>query len=501
MLGVPATFTLLLLSYLIFRTLVLYTYRILYHPLARFPGPKISAATRWREAYYDLFYGMGGQYTREISRMHEEYGPVLRIGPNEISVNDPWFHEQVYATHPEVRNKIPMIANILGTTEGTFGSIDHHMHRKRKAACSVFFSDSNIVKAEPMLRRHVENFSNRLKEGGSAAVWKLRVNFIALKLDIFSNFAFGSPLGLQEDPKEANGWDDTMEVFGVVGPWLKMFPWILPIAVNFNPTLVNTVWPAIGRILFLRQAEKAIQNLPRFEDQKNNEPTGLFQVLLESNLSDHDKDVPRIAQEGSEMLSASGTTARVMSSCMFWLLERPETLRRLQKELDEAIPDPGQIPLTKELEKYPYMDAVIKESLRMAAPVATRLPLVAPRAIQYKEWSIPAGTAISVNGRDVLHNPDIFDDPHTFLPERWLAVKKIPDQFFVPFGKGTRMCLGRYLAMKELQTTVATLFRRFEFELVDTMRENDVEVVRDCFLTDVKPGSSGVKVRVAGLRD
>ncbi|TAQ83096.1 hypothetical protein B7494_g8578 [Chlorociboria aeruginascens] len=508
--GSPLGAIVFLVSSSVVITLSLAIYRIFYHPLSRFPGPKLAAASRWYEAYYDLCYGMGGQYTAEIRRMHEKYGPIVRIGPNEVSVSDPDFHEVVYAPAPAVRNKIPMIANILGTTAGTFGSMDHYVHRKRRAATSRFFSVDNIAKAEPIIREHVERFCTRLQQGQAAAtVWEVRVQFMALKLDIFYDFAFADSLKLQQNPEDALAWDGTMEAIAICAPWVKMFPWILPIAVKLNPTMVHAVWPAVARVLKLnhriyKQAEISAIDPKGFVDEKKGDqrPAPLFQTLLESNLPDQEKSTWRMSQEGSEMFAASGTTARVMSACMFYLHERPETLKLLQQELDERIPDPRRIPALKTFESFTYMQAVIRESLRMAAPVATRLPLVAPSVIEYGDWCIPAGTPVSVNQRDLLHDPAIYDDPFTFKPERWLATGKdvIPERFFVPFNKGTRMCLGRDFAMAELQTTIAYLIRRFDFQLVDTTREKDVEVVRDCFLSEPRPGSRGVKVRVVDIR-
>jgi hypothetical protein len=89
------------------RILSIVVYRLFFHPLAKIPGPRIAAATWVYEIYFDFY--LGGQFFSEIGRLHEIYGPIIRITPNEVHVNDPELIETVYPGGWKKTNKDPYL--------------------------------------------------------------------------------------------------------------------------------------------------------------------------------------------------------------------------------------------------------------------------------------------------------------------------------------------------------------------------------------------------------
>lgn len=89
----------LLLTYYALRSI----YRITLHPLAKFPGPKVPAITRWYEAYYEVFVdGTGGKFGEKIEEWHKQYGPIIRINPFELHVDDPEYYDVLFNFDPHL---------------------------------------------------------------------------------------------------------------------------------------------------------------------------------------------------------------------------------------------------------------------------------------------------------------------------------------------------------------------------------------------------------------
>nr|XP_010911364.2 cytochrome P450 71A1-like [Elaeis guineensis]XP_010932407.1 cytochrome P450 71A1 [Elaeis guineensis] len=177
---------------------------------------------------------------------------------------------------------------------------------------------------------------------------------------------------------------------------------------------------------------------------------------------------------------AGGTESSAMT--VEWaiseLLKRPEIFKKATEELDRVIGRHRWVE-EKELHHLPYIEAIIKETMRMH-PVA---PMLVPR--QCREdcnvagYDIPAGTRVLVNVWTIGRDPTIWDAPEEFRPERFIGSTidvKGQDFELLPFGSGRRMCPGYSLGLKVIQVSLANLLHGFAWRLPDGMKVEDLSM-------------------------
>jgi len=114
---------------------VVAVYRLFFHPLAKFPGPKLAAVTRWYEAYYDVY--LNGQYQFQIGELHKKYGPIVRIRPDELHINDSSIFNELYRQDGRW-NKYDLSTNAMAIPGAAVFTADHDTHKRRPAPLNPF---------------------------------------------------------------------------------------------------------------------------------------------------------------------------------------------------------------------------------------------------------------------------------------------------------------------------------------------------------------------------
>lgn len=166
----------------------------------------------------------------------------------------------------------------------------------------------------------------------------------------------------------------------------------------------------------------------------------IFHELLNSDLPPEEKSDVRLADE-AQLVVAAGliTTSWALTVASFHISNNPNINLKLREELRAA----GAASLDwHKLEQLPYLYGCVHEAMRLAHGVTTRLPRLAPdMELHYKDWVIPRNTPVSMSNVDILMDENIFPEPKTFKPERWIGRPDL-ERYFVPFSKGPRSCAG-----------------------------------------------------------
>ena len=219
-------------------------YRLLFHPLAQFPGPKLAAATWWYEFYFEIV--LHGQFYKEIERLHSIYGPIVRINPTEVHIKDPDWYDELYAAGGRKRDKSDWY-NARSGGESVFSTVGHDHHRLRRAALNQYFSKASIVKLEDLIQDKVDRLADTFRasmvKGESI---ETHTAFVAMTLDVISHYAFGKSFGLLEIPGFSPEWKHNLHGAIEAGIISRYLPWLIDIL--FKMPLWLAIWmnPVVG---------------------------------------------------------------------------------------------------------------------------------------------------------------------------------------------------------------------------------------------------------------
>ncbi|KAL1882890.1 hypothetical protein Daus18300_000528 [Diaporthe australafricana] len=428
------------------------------HPLYKIPGPRLAAASYLNEFYHDII--LGGRYTHAIKRMHEEFGPIVRINPWEVHCNDIDFAEEIFIVGGRKRDK-PMHhvwAAGIGPTN-TFGAASHDLHRSRKAPLAKMFSHAMISRLESEINGYVNRLCDKLLEESGKGSFDVTVAYSCFTSDAIFRYCFGESNGfLDQVGWEPNFREPSLAVIKY-SLLFKYFPSLMKIqqyAVWFLDYLPSDI-AFIVRSLKVTIPELAFKTKARLDAGIRFDRPTIFETLINSDLKGEEKRLDRLVDEAVQIVTAgTETTSWALRVITYHLLDKPGVMERLRKELSENVEDAKSLPAWTTLEKLPYMSAVIQEGLRLSYGVSGPIALEAPNEdLIYRgefnkkpvEFILPRGSAMAMSSYIMHHDESVFPDSHSFIPERWLVEqqqrRKGPEKGFMGFSKGPRICLGK----------------------------------------------------------
>ncbi|KAL2060597.1 hypothetical protein VTL71DRAFT_9238 [Oculimacula yallundae] len=447
---------------------------IQYRRLKSFKGP-------WLAAWTDLWlakslFGMGPDHYLMLSNVCQDYGSVARIGPNMLVTTSPELLTRMSAARsPYVNwyqgvNMPPGIHNILSQCDE-----DKHSHRRKQMADGYAGKTNRSI--EPNIDKHVQTLLAliRTKYISTSTSFKpidmaRRISFFTI--DVITDIAFGQPFGdLASDTDKYDYISLTEELMPLMSRVTN---------IPLLRTMFMTTWGA--KILF-----------PSNPDKGPGKMAAITKDLVQKRFAKKEIDHQDMLSIIFSIIAGSDTTATAIRAIILYLATHGPVLIKLQAEIDDFVKsststrDQSSVIKNSDAKELRFMQAVIREGLRMFPPAPSMVTKVAPPQGDIIELdiygtgiservTIPGGTLVSIALWGLQRNKRLFgDDAELFRPERWLIddqeelarLERIVD---LNFGHGKYQCPGKPIAWMELNKCIFELFRNFDFQVVDPTR-------------------------------
>ncbi|KAL1859770.1 hypothetical protein VTK73DRAFT_7447 [Phialemonium thermophilum] len=506
--------------------------------LRKYPSPSILAAlsSLWlmRETYYR-------RRSRAIHEAHRRLGPVIRVAPNQLIFNEPQAVPDIYG-HVAARKIVKDVFydSMAGAHRSLVTARDHEEHGRKRRYLSNVFALRTIVEMEPVIRNNIGHLLRKMDEfceqacdsafettkGGvetkSTRVLDMRNWFNYFTLDVIADMAFGISMGFVETGSD-QCYGETKEGTKYAIP---SFVPMLHKGIRYSLTLAQLVDVGHNKLAksvtscsrWLRKvtgmaAAVDYENFCRNHLKKRlaaGAPDRRCRDFMDRVIRDRegvDRKLPfgELMADTSNMMNAgSETTAAALCSTLWFLVSNPSCFQKLRAEIDERIrpDDPESIVPYDRIRDARYLRACIDEAMRLRPPIGYALQrlVVDPSGATIAGRHVRQGTVVAVSPVTIQRNETLYPEPDRYNPDRWLDESN-PQQisalktFDIVFSQGPRACIGRHLAIVEMQILISSLVRRYDFRLCE-----DGQDLKTLDLFNANPGPLPLQVRRRELK-
>ncbi|XP_045714592.1 cytochrome P450 4A11 isoform X2 [Phyllostomus hastatus] len=295
-----------------------------------------------------------------------------------------------------------------------------------------------------------------------------------MTLDTIMKCAFSQQGSIQTDRNSQSYLQAIEDIKNLIHSRLRSFFYQNDIIYGLTPEGRRNHWACqlahqhTDRVIKLRKAH--LQEEGEMKEVKRKKHLDFLDILLFARMENGsclpDKDVR--AEVDTFMFEGHDTTASGISWILYSLAAHPEHQHRCRKEIQSLLGHDASI-TWDQLDQMPYTTMCIKEALRLYPPV----PFVGRelnKPITFPDGrSLPRGIKLSLSFYGLHHNPKVWPNPEVFDPSRFAPGSDLHSHAFLPFSGGSRNCIGKNFAMKEMKVAVALTLLRFELA-VDPFR-------------------------------
>ncbi|KAF7187556.1 Pisatin demethylase [Pseudocercospora fuligena] len=467
-------------------SMIVFTVRVYYFsPLCSISGPFLVRFTR---LWYAI-HAYHGHIEQDLAALHAKYGKIVRIAPHEYSIDDPEAVNIIYGRGSKFRKADFYAASERPGHPNLFSQRDVAQHDRDRRKYNYAYTMSAMVSYEKYVDDCVELLSCKLAEqkGPIDMAWWLH----CFAFDVIGAITFSKRFRFLDAGEDVQGLIETVHgnalyatVFGIFHELYALIfhvkAWLSKVGI-LNASGQAFMQDFAGGLLRTRRQQ--LESIDKGElnpEVDDDRPKDFLAKYMGQHLKDpsHFSIGDVMNGLGANINAGSDTTSTTLSAILYHVHKNPEVLAKLRQELEENERN-GNIssPITfKQAQSLPYLQAVIKETLRIHPAVGITLPRVVPQGgVHIAGHFFPDNEVVGINPYVAHRNKDVFgEDADLFRPEWWLeqSNKGEMEKYFMAFEMGSRSCIGRNVALLEITKAVPELLRRFEFQLLDEDKWN-----------------------------
>lgn len=343
--------------------------------------------------------------------------------------------------------------------------------KNMRSILGISFSTGKIKMMSTLMTDPINNFLKNI-EKEKEEPFDITIFFKKLTFDIVCRSAFGITTNVQnnETTKFVQSVYSLFEVDSSdILPIVSIcFPEFEPI-----PTYIRHIIDAIRNMINLPSSRVVVKTCREIIDSRKKSeyhPPDLLQTILnaegdsveEKKLSTDEV----ISNALAFMLAGYDTTSSTLGWCSYYLACHPEIQERLRQEINDNIEGNEEIQYN-DLNNFQYMDQFVSEALRLSPLTIIVINRVCAEDFKYKDITIPKGAIILVPNSILQKDPNYWEEPEKFDPDRFSLENrgKINPFIYQPFGAGPRICIGMRMANTVVKLTLANLIRSFRLDL------------------------------------
>ncbi|KAI1172957.1 cytochrome P450 monooxygenase-like protein [Nemania sp. FL0916] len=426
-------------------------YRLYFHRLSSFHGPKLAAVSK----FWHVWHIRDSSNYLFQQKILKEYGTIVRTGPNEITVFHPAAFELLDGFGNDTTRDIWY--DIVRPRTSAIFTRDKAEHKEGRKFWAQGLSNKAMNEYSPRvtslaqdLSECIGSFDKNIVDVGQVMSW--------YSWDVMGDVLFGEDFGLTRAKQTHPGIEHRDRALALAGP-LGDTIWIALLGFQ--------IMPPVGRVNDWRHMiqfceDHMWQRLKRGGNGKTDMATYFIEEYENTAKTKTQKtrDLHLGGTAATAVVAGSDTTRAVLIVIWWFLSKYPEHAQKIQAEVSGVdVNDPNA------LAALPHLNGVIHESLRLVPPVMTGGGrITGPNGMLIDDVLIPPGVKVTCPKYVVHRMESLWVRPNDFIPERWYSQPELilDKRAYAPFSIGARLCLGKNLTIVALRLVIGIILHNYD---------------------------------------